>query len=125
MNNYKLIAQLIRTIIDDKRDADWSDEEIINELIDCGLTREDFIECDLEWFVEDYFENDDEHTEDWPKEFDFKSRINSFGLIYHAVEEPCRYTVYHDNSRWFYSKPKMHEYLSSGDFVIIDKEDAK
>jgi hypothetical protein len=120
MNNYELITKLVNTIIDDKRDFDWSDEEIINELIDCGFTREDFIKCNLKWLVEDYFEDDDEYAEAWPKEFDFKSKINTFGLTYHAVEEPCRYIVTNDNNRWVYSKPKMHELLLNGDFIIID-----
>lgn len=119
MINDVLIRRLLDIIIDDKRDADWSDKEIIEELIGCGFTKEDFIKCNLEWLVKDYFE-DDEYAEEWPKEFDFKSNINQFGLIYHAVEEASYYVVTHDNSRWIYSKPDMHNHLSSGKFVIID-----
>ena len=124
MINYQMLSKLARTIIDDKRDKDWSDKEIIEELIDCGFTKEDFIECDLEWFVKGYFE-DDEYAENWPREFDFKSNINTFGFVYHAVEEASYYVVTHGNSRWIYSKPDMHNHLSSGKFVIIDKEELK
>ena len=43
MINDVLIRRLLDIIIDDKRDADWSDKEIIEELIGCGFTKEDFI----------------------------------------------------------------------------------
>ena len=117
-----VIHKLLDIIIDDKRDADWSDNAIIEELINCGLTKEDFVKYGFERFVEDYFE-DDEYAEDLPREFDFKSNINTFGLVYHAVEEASYYVVTHDNCRWIYSKPDMHNHLSSGKFVIIAREE--
>ena len=57
--NRNIIANLIDTIIKDNRAATWSDSEIIDKLIDCGLEEKDFVEYGFEDFVEDYFNNDD------------------------------------------------------------------
>ena len=55
-----VIANLIDTIINDNRAATWSDSEIIEKLIKCGLEEKDFIHYGFEDFVEDYFCIDDE-----------------------------------------------------------------
>lgn len=55
-----VITNLIDTIIEDNRAATWSDSEIIEKLIKCGLEEKDFIRYGFGDFVEDYFNNDDE-----------------------------------------------------------------
>jgi hypothetical protein len=55
-----VITNLIDAIIKDNRAATWSDNEIIEKLIKCGLEEKDFIRYGFGDFVEDYFNNDDE-----------------------------------------------------------------
>ena len=55
-----VITNLIDTVIEDNRAATWSDSEIIEKLIKCGLEEKDFIRYGFGDFVEDYFNNDDE-----------------------------------------------------------------
>lgn len=55
-----VIYNLIDTIIRDNKEACWSDSEIIEKLLDCGLEEQDFIQYGFEDFVEDYFNDDDD-----------------------------------------------------------------
>lgn len=54
-----VIYNLIKTIIRDNKDAYWSDSEIIEKLLGCGLTKQDFIQYGFEDFVADYFNEED------------------------------------------------------------------
>ena len=62
----QVIINLINTIIRDNEEAYWSDSEIIDKLIKCGLTEQDFIEYGFGDFVEDYFKDfeEDEYDDD-------------------------------------------------------------
>lgn len=53
-----------------------------------------------------------------PKEFDFKSNINPYGLTYHAKEMDDRYIVSTDRIEWNYSKERLHNHLIKKEFVI-------
>ena len=57
-----------------------------------------------------------------PKEFDFKSNINPFGLIYHAVEQKDYYVVTNDSCRWEISKKEIRRHLLKDEYVIAGKE---
>lgn len=57
-----------------------------------------------------------------PKEFDFKSNINPYGLIYHAVEKEHHYVVTTDTCEWEYDKHEFRVSLLNGDFVVVGKE---
>ena len=52
-----VIYNLINTIISDNEAAYWSDSEIIEKLIKCGLTEQDFVKYGFGDFVEDYFKS--------------------------------------------------------------------
>lgn len=55
-----------------------------------------------------------------PKEFDFRSNINPFGILYHAKEHENGYKVTCDcEYDWNYSKAEMRRRLLKGDYVII------
>lgn len=58
-----------------------------------------------------------------PKEFNFKSNINTYGIIYHAVEQKHGYRVTCNvgTSEWDFSKEEMHRNLLSGDYEIISQ----
>ena len=53
-----------------------------------------------------------------PKEFDFKSNINTMGLTYHAVKKENCYIVTTDDCEWVFSKHDMHKGLLNGDYVV-------
>ena len=53
-----------------------------------------------------------------PKEFDFKSNISSFDLVYHAIEEKHCYVVTHDDCKWKYDKKEFRRSLLNNDFVV-------
>ena len=57
-----------------------------------------------------------------PKEFDFKSNINTMGLIYHAVEKLNCYVVTHEDSEWVYDKHEFRQHLLKDDFYLADEE---
>lgn len=55
-----------------------------------------------------------------PKEFDFKSNINTFGILYHAKEEKRNYVVTcadGSSGRWTFDKKDFRRRLLKGDFV--------
>ena len=56
-----------------------------------------------------------------PGEFDFKSNINPFGILYHAQETEHGYKVTCDanNCCWDFSKQEMRKRLFDNEFVII------
>ena len=58
-----------------------------------------------------------------PKEFDFKSRINPFGITYHAKEEKHSYMVTwnvdtENISQTTYSKKDFRRHLLKDEFVV-------
>ena len=59
-----VIINLINTVIRHGQASTWCNSEIIEQLIDCGLTEKDFIKYGFGDFVADYFKNPDE---DLPK----------------------------------------------------------
>lgn len=56
-----------------------------------------------------------------PEEFNFKSNINSFGIVYHAIKTSNGYTVTCDESdcRWLFSSEKMMKSIRKGDYVVL------
>ena len=48
---------LIEAMINYGEDNFWTDNDIIESLIDCGITEEDFKDCGYGDFVKEYFEN--------------------------------------------------------------------
>ena len=58
-----------------------------------------------------------------PKEFNFKSKINTLVNMYHAVEREDDYLVTSDSGcMWHFDKAEIHHYLLKGDYVIIEEE---
>lgn len=54
-----------------------------------------------------------------PNEFDFKSNINPFGIIYHGVKEKHRYRVTCDSGGiWYFTKEEFHRKLLNDDYII-------
>lgn len=53
-----------------------------------------------------------------PKEFDFKSNINTLGLIYHAKEMDNYYIVTVDKSKWNFNKENFHKYFVRKEFEV-------
>lgn len=60
----QVIINLINTIIRHGQDATWCDSDIIEQLIECGLTEQDFIKYGFGDFVADYFKDPEEDFED-------------------------------------------------------------
>ena len=56
-----------------------------------------------------------------PKEFNFKSNVNVYGIVYHAIEQEHGYKVTCDAgaNEWDFTKEEMHRSLLSGDYEII------
>lgn len=50
-----IIKQLIDSVFNYGLRFNWCDGDIIGTLLDCGITREDFIQCGYESIVEQYF----------------------------------------------------------------------
>lgn len=48
---------LIEVMINYGEDNFWTDNDIIEYLIDCGIIEEDFKDCGYGDFVKEYFEN--------------------------------------------------------------------
>lgn len=48
--------ELIEAMINYGEDNFWTDNDIIESLIDCGITEEDFKDCGYGNFVKAYFE---------------------------------------------------------------------
>ena len=59
------ITNLINAAIEAGHDATLCDSDIIEHLIDCGLTEKDFIEYGFGDFVEDYFKEPDWDDEEY------------------------------------------------------------
>ena len=57
-----------------------------------------------------------------PKEFDFKSNINSMGLTYHAIEKEDGYVVTHEDMEWSFDKHEFRKKLLNGEYVVVGKE---
>ena len=49
---------LIEAMINYGENACWCDNEIIETLIDCGITEQDFIDCGYGEYTREYFKND-------------------------------------------------------------------
>lgn len=56
--NKDVIKNLIDAMVIYGLDACWCDSEIIDELVGCGITEQDFKDCGYGDFVKEYFEND-------------------------------------------------------------------
>ena len=56
-----------------------------------------------------------------PDEFDFKSKINPFGILYHAKERTHDYEVTCDIStqRWSISKHDMRMHLYHDEYLLV------
>ena len=56
-----------------------------------------------------------------PKEFNFKSNVNVYGIVYHAIEQEHVYKVTCDvgANEWSFTKEEMHRSLLSGEYEII------
>ena len=57
-----------------------------------------------------------------PKEFDFKSNINPYGLTYHAVEKESYYVVTTDRCEWKINKLDFRKNLLNDNYVIKQEE---
>lgn len=58
-----------------------------------------------------------------PKEFNFKSKINTLVNMYHAVEREDDYLVTSDSGcMWPFDKAEIHRYLLKGDYYIVEEE---
>lgn len=53
-----IIENLINAVVDYGQNANWNDSEIIDTLIDCGITEEDFKNCGYGEYAKEYFAND-------------------------------------------------------------------
>lgn len=62
--NEQVIINLINTVIRHGQDSTWCDSDIIEQLIECGLTEQDFIKYGFGDFVADYFKEPDEEDDD-------------------------------------------------------------
>ena len=49
--------ELIIAMINYGENAFWDDSAIIDTLVDCGITEEDFKDCGYGEYVKEYFEN--------------------------------------------------------------------
>lgn len=49
--------ELIEAMVNYGQDNFWNDSTIIDTLVDCGITEEDFKDCGYGDFVKEYFEN--------------------------------------------------------------------
>ena len=54
----KYTENLIEAMIKYGMDANWNDNDIIESLIDCGITEQDFRDCGYWSYVRAYFEED-------------------------------------------------------------------
>lgn len=56
-----------------------------------------------------------------PKEFDFRSNVNSFDILYHAKETEQGYDVTCDcnDCKWKYTKAQIRGRLINGSFEIV------
>lgn len=53
-----VIKNLIDAVVEYGQSANWDDSEIIDTLVDCGITEENFNDCGYGEFVREYFAND-------------------------------------------------------------------
>lgn len=53
-----IIENLINAVVEYGLSANWNDSEIIDTLVDCGVTEENFKDCGFGEFVKEYFSND-------------------------------------------------------------------
>ena len=53
-----------------------------------------------------------------PEEFNFKSKINPFNIIYHAKEEKHRYVVTCEGHRYTFSKEDFRRRLLNDEYVV-------
>lgn len=75
--------------------------------------------------LEDYCDVDDDSgfIANLPKEFNFKSNINTLVSMYHATETEKDYVVTADSDcLWHFSKSEIHQCLLNGDYVIVEEE---
>lgn len=52
-----IVKNLIKAMSDYGMEYSWTDSDIIDTLIDCGITKQDFIDCGYGDFVKNYFKN--------------------------------------------------------------------
>ena len=59
-----------------------------------------------------------------PVEFDFKSNLSPFGILYHAIETKHNYKVTCDinDNCWNFSKEEMRRRLFNNDYTIVTIE---
>ena len=59
--NYDLmiVRNLIRAMCEYGLENSWTDNDIIEALIDCGITEQDFIDCGCGDLVKDYFNEEE------------------------------------------------------------------
>ena len=72
-----IIKNLIEAMCNYGMEFAWTDNDTIEALIDCGITKQDFIDCGYKDFVSEYFEEDedkndkdDEISHKWDKAWD-------------------------------------------------------
>lgn len=54
-DNLTIIKNLISAMSDYGLEYSWTDSDIIDTLISCGITEKDFIDCGYGDFIKDYF----------------------------------------------------------------------
>lgn len=120
---------MLQQLIHDKINEIFAEYQKANNIISGDIDpfdalQLDLIERGLEQLVEKVCAKQPKvDIHNLPKEFDFKSNINTIVPIYHAVETECDYLVTADtDSKWFYTKGEMYSRLLKGDFVIVEKE---
>lgn len=94
--------------------------EAIQRLIDKGILRKR--NCDgLAYEYNKHMTVSD--IKKLPKEFNFKSNVNVYGIVYHAIEQEHGYKVTCDvgANEWNFTKEEMHRSLLNGDYEIITR----
>lgn len=77
----------------------------------------------LEEINKDYIDSLDnlDFIKNLPNEFNFKSNINTFGIVYHAIKHKNGYKVSCDDNtcEWDFSNREMYENLLNGNYEIL------
>ena len=68
--NLKVVENLIKAMIEYALENSWSDSDVIDTLVGCGITEQDFIRCGYGDFVKEYFKNEQQKKgHDFVKKF--------------------------------------------------------
>jgi len=60
VEDMEVTKELIEAMVNYAQCASWTDNDVIEALIDCGITEEDFKHCGYGDFVKEYFNDDSE-----------------------------------------------------------------